>query len=214
MERPGKANTPKQLQLKATFQGSMASAALRFATSNEDKIREFRELLGVAIEPVTIEFDELQSTNLETVVRHKLAQAVAKGRGPVLVEDTSLRFLAWGALPGPLIKHFVDNMGLIGLIDALSPSRNWAAEAACGIGYYDGKEAHYFEGRVPGMAVLPMGERGWGWDPIFRPHGSGRTYSEMTADEKHKRSMRGLALSRLAEFLNARSPAQQRVAAK
>ena len=191
----------------------MAAAALRFATSNADKLREFRELLGVPVEPVAIEFEELQSTSLEAVVRHKLAQGYAKVKGPVVVEDTSLRFLAWGALPGPFIKHFVDNMGLIGLIDALSPSRNWAAEAACGIGYHDGKQAHYFEGKVPGMAVLPMGERGWGWDPIFRPHGSGRTFSEMSPEEKNKRSMRALALAQFAAFLKG-SAGQPRVAAK
>jgi inosine triphosphate pyrophosphatase len=132
----------------------------------------------------------------------------------VLVEDTSLRFLAWGALPGPFIKHFIENMGLIGLVDALSPSRNWAAEAVCGIGYHDGLVAHYFEGRVSGMAVLPMGERGWGWDPIFRPHGSGRTYGEMPPDEKRKRSMRALALQKLADHLQSQRAGTKQVAGK
>lgn len=187
-----------------------ATPPLRFATSNADKVREFSTWLGIAVEPVHLELEELQSTDLETVVRHKLRQAYEAVRGPVLVEDTSLRFLAWGALPGPFIKHFIENMGLIGLVDALSPSRHWGAEAACGIGFHDGSAAHYFEGRVPGMAVLPMGERGWGWDPIFRPHGSGRTYAEMPPQEKSERSMRALALRKLADFLREKSGGQQR----
>ncbi|HEX7927640.1 MAG TPA: non-canonical purine NTP pyrophosphatase [bacterium] len=190
---------------------AMAHTPLRFATSNADKIREFSEWLGVPIEPVAMELVEMQGTDLEAIVRHKLVQAREKVRGPVLVEDTSLRFLAWGALPGPFIKHVVENMGLMGLVDALSPSRNWAAEAACGIGYFDGKTEHYVEGRVPGMAVLPMGEHGWGWDPIFRPHGSGRTYGEMRPDEKKAKSMRAVALQKLGPLV-ANQPAFQRSA--
>jgi inosine triphosphate pyrophosphatase len=192
----------------------MAVAPLRFATSNADKVREFSAWLGVPIEPVNLELLELQSTDLEAIVRHKLRQARETVGGPVLVEDTSLRFLAWGALPGPFIKHFIENMGLIGLVDALSPSRNWAAEAACGIGYFDGQADHYLEGRVSGMAVLPMGERGWGWDPIFRPHGSGRTYGEMPDDEKRRRSMRALALQKLAALLNPQRAENRHAAGK
>jgi inosine triphosphate pyrophosphatase len=182
----------------------MTSAPLRFATSNADKVREFSEWLGLPVEPVALHLEELQSTSLEAVVRHKLLQALGQAGAPVLVEDTALRFAAWGALPGPFIKHFIENLGLIGLVDALSPSRNWAAEAVCGIGYHDGCAAHYFEARVSGMIVLPMGERGWGWDPIFRPNGSGRTYGEMLPEEKRQRSMRALALRQLADFLKSR----------
>lgn len=192
----------------------MTSTPLRFATSNAHKVQEFSAWLGLPIEPVALHLEELQSTNLEVVVRHKLAQALVQVGGPVLVEDTALRFAAWGALPGPFIKHFIDNMGLIGLVDALSPSRNWAAEAICGIGYHDGHAAHYFEGRVSGMIVLPMGERGWGWDPIFRPNGSGRTYGEMLPEEKRQRSMRALALRQLADFLKGRSEGARLAAGK
>jgi non-canonical purine NTP pyrophosphatase (RdgB/HAM1 family) len=205
--------------MKATRHRSLDSPApamialpLRFATSNADKVREFGEWLGVPVEPVHLELEELQSTDLETVVRHKLRQAYEQVRGPVLVEDTALRFLAWGALPGPFIKHFIENMGLIGLVDALSPSHHWGAEAACGIGFHDGTRIHYFEGRVPGMAVLPMGDRGWGWDPIFRPQGSGRTFAEMPQEEKRSRSMRGLALRKLADFLREQNGGLQRAA--
>ena len=54
---------------------------------------------------------------------------------------------------------------------------------------------------VLGLIVLPMGKEVFGWDAIFRPQGSGRTYAEMTREEKAAQSMRTLALRKLAAFL-------------
>jgi inosine/xanthosine triphosphate pyrophosphatase family protein len=51
------------------------------------------------------------------------------------------------------------------------------------------------------MIVLPAGKEAFGWDAIFRPHGSGRTYGEMSREEKSARSMRTVALRKLAAFL-------------
>jgi len=179
----------------------MVGEALRFATRSEDKIRECRLALGVPIQAVPLDLQEIQSTSLEEVVRAKAHFAYGQLKAPVFVEDTALRFLAWGALPGPLIKHFVEHLGLTGMLDALSPAKHWGAEAACGIGYHDGKTIHYFEGRQLGMVVYPIGVGGFGWDPIFRPSGSGRTYAEMSAEEKSTRSMRAIALRQFGEFL-------------
>src|SRR5574341_425487 len=184
----------------------MAGEALRFATKNADKVRECRQVLGLPIEAVPLDLVEIQSTSLERVVRVKAQYAFNKLQQPVFVEDTSLRFLAWGALPGPFIKHFVEHLGLTGMLDALSPSKHWGAEAACGIGWHDGKAVHYFEGRQLGMVVYPIGTGGFGWDPIFRPSGSGRTYAEMSPEEKSERSMRSLALRQFADFLRAQAP--------
>jgi non-canonical purine NTP pyrophosphatase (RdgB/HAM1 family) len=188
----------------------MAGEALLFATKNADKVSECRRLLAMPIEAVPLELVEIQSTSLEQVVRVKAQYAFNKLQKPVFVEDTSLRFLAWGALPGPFIKHFVEHLGLTGMLDALSPAKHWGAEAACGIGYHDGKRVHYFEGRQLGMVVYPIGSGGFGWDPIFRPSGSGRTYAEMSHEEKAERSMRSIALRKFADFLLHAQPAPVR----
>ncbi len=181
----------------------MILSELIFATSNRNKLTEASEILGREISGRALELDELQSTDLETVTRHKAAQAYAQMQLPVIVEDTSLVFHAWGKLPGPFIKFFLEQMGPEGLVRALKPFGDMSAEAICGVGYHDGKSTRYFEGRVSGMIAAPAGDRGFGWDVIFRPEGGERTFGQMEAAEKHALSMRARALQKLAEHLRA-----------
>jgi non-canonical purine NTP pyrophosphatase (RdgB/HAM1 family) len=176
---------------------------LRFVSSNRDKIREASEILRRPLAPVSVEIEELQTTDLQKLVRHKAHQAYRGLRHPLIVEDTSLVFQAWRALPGPFIKYFLENLGLEGLVDALAPFENWDAQAISGVGYHDGNRVHYFEGRVAGRIVAPAGGGGFGWDPIFRPDGAERSFAEMEPEEKHRHSMRAAALKELAAYLDS-----------
>jgi inosine triphosphate pyrophosphatase len=184
-----------------TPQPDMDHQPLCFVTSSDEKVKEAELVLPFPVKRINLELDELQSTDLEAVVRHKALQAWNQVKTPVIVEDTSLRFLAWRHLPGPFIKHFIQNLGLLGIVDALSPAKDWRAEAVTGVGYCNGGEVHYFEGRVQGLIVLPMGREVFGWDAIFRPQGSGRTYAEMSREEKAGHSMRSQAMRKLMAFL-------------
>ncbi|MDH4225549.1 MAG: non-canonical purine NTP pyrophosphatase [Deltaproteobacteria bacterium] len=182
--------------------GKDSGNIIRFATTNADKIREAGDILPRPVIPVEAELVEMQTTDMETLVRHKAAQAYQKINMPLMVEDTGLVFFAWKELPGPFIRYFLDNLGLDGLVDALAPFDSWAAEAVCGVGYHDGEEIHYFEGRTQGMIVPPVGKGGFGWDPIFKPAHSSKTLAEMTWDEKKAVSMRTIAFKKMTEFLN------------
>lgn len=174
---------------------------LRFVTSNKEKLREASELLRRPLLVVNLELEELQSVHIEQLVRHKASQAFRRIRAPLIVEDTALGFKAWGGLPGPFIKFFIERMGLAALVDALSPFEDWDAEAVCGVGFHDGERVHYFEGRTEGAIVPPAGHGGFGWDPIFKPKGAAATFAEMAPEEKHRYSMRGAALRALADHL-------------
>ena len=185
---------------------------LRFVTSNRDKLREATELLRRPLIVVNLELDELQTTDLERLVRHKAQQAYRRLRSPLIVEDTALVFKAWGELPGPFVKFFLRHLGLEGMVDALSPFENWDAEAICGVGFHDGVQVRYFEGRTPGTIVAPAGRSGFGWDPIFRPEGARVTFAEMEAEEKHRLSMRAKAMRALAAHLDAPRTAVSRAA--
>jgi XTP/dITP diphosphohydrolase len=178
---------------------------LRFVTSNREKFREACELLRRPLLLVSLELEELQTTDLELLLRHKAAQAFRRLGSPLIVEDTALVFKAWGALPGPFVKFFVRHLGLEGMVDALSSFENWDAEALCGVGYHDGERVHYFEGRTPGTIAAPAGGGGFGWDPIFRPEGAHRTFAEMTPEEKQRHSMRAKAMKALAAHLDRAS---------
>jgi XTP/dITP diphosphohydrolase len=48
---------------------------------------------------------------------------------------------------------------------------------------------------------MPRGERGFGWDKIFKPKGYDKTLGEMSLDEKNKISMRKKALVKLKNYL-------------
>ena len=59
-------------------------------------------------------------------------------------------------------------------------------------------EVHHFEGRVEGMLHFPpAGDQGFGYDPIFVPHGETRTFGQMDAQEKHAISHRAQAFKKL-----------------
>ena len=51
------------------------------------------------------------------------------------------------------------------------------------------------------IAEKPQGEMGFGWDPIFIPEGTTKTWANMSDDEKHQTSMRKIALRKLKEYL-------------
>ncbi len=177
-------------------------ALLTFVTSNENKRRELEALLEQPLGKVALDLEEIQTSVLEDITRHKLVAAFRQVQGPVVVEDTSLYFEAWNELPGPLIKWFLQNLGVEGLVQALAPFENFRATAVCCMGYTeDGEALHLFRGTVAGTIVPPRGSRAFGWDPLFQPEGETRTFGEMTPAEKGAWSMRARAAQQLRQFL-------------
>lgn len=68
------------------------------------------------------------------------------------------------------------------------------AEAICFVASYDGAEYTISSGKVSGkIADESRGENGFGWDKIFIPDGSDKTYGEMSLEEKNVFSMRKIA---------------------
>jgi len=151
-----------------------------------------------------IELDllEIQTTDLHELVKFKLRQAYEHVQAPVIVEDTSLYFEAWNELPGPLVKFFLKNIGLTGMVRALDEFSNNSASADCCLGFTkDGKSIHLFEGIVKGNIVEPRGSQQFGWDAVFLPAGYKRTFGEMSSQEKHQISPRGVAAKKFKGFL-------------
>jgi len=173
---------------------------LTFITSSENKLREVARLLGRPLTRASITLDEIQEVTLEPVVVHKAHQAYAQIRGPVLVEDTGLAFAAWNGLPGALVKWFLSSLGNAGLCRLMQIETNRAAVATTMFGYYDGTLYRVFSGGVAGIIVeQPRGALGFGWDAIFQPLGSERTFAEMSSEEKDRFSMRRVAVEQLRE---------------
>ncbi len=110
-----------------------------FITGNQDKAEYLTRYLGYKVKHVKLHLDEVQSLDLEEIVKHKVRQAYSEIGEPVLVEDVSLQFEALGQLPGPFIKWFLDELSLEDICHLVDgKSRN--AIASCVFGYLMAKQ--------------------------------------------------------------------------
>ena len=176
----------------------MSIRPLTFITSSDNKLQEVERLLGQQLLRANVTLDEIQDIAIEPVVVHKARQAYTQVQQPVLVEDTGLAFAAWNGLPGALVKWFLAALGTEGLCRLLQGEVNRSATASTLFAHYDGNLIRVFTGAVDGIIPLqPRGRSGFGWDAIFQPFGSVRTFAEMMPEEKDQFSMRRFALEQL-----------------
>jgi inosine triphosphate pyrophosphatase len=164
--------------------------SITFVTGNAHKARILEDYLGFPVSHQSIDLDELQSLDLHEITDHKVKQAFEIIKGPVLVEDVAVKFDHWGNLPGPLIKWFVEEMGLEKICRLLDSSASRDATAMITFAYYNGYSIKFFDGEIVGkIAQNPRG-KDFGWNPIFIPNGSDQTYAEMDEQNKLAKGLR------------------------
>lgn len=177
---------------------------ITFITGNEHKAAYVAEWLGVTVAHQKLELDELQTLDLHKLVDHKVKQAYATLKTPVLIEDAQLVFTAMGNLPGPFIKFFVEEMGVDGMAKMLDAFADRSAQGRICYALYDGQTISYFEGEMAGtIAPEPRGTGGFGFDRIFINDGYTKTRGEMTKEEYATTSYRKIALDKLKDYLQA-----------
>ena len=171
----------------------------KFVTGNPNKVREASEILNITLESVQVDdLFEVQSPDLDLVVRHKAEKAYSILRCPVMVEDSALVFNAWNGLPGALVKWFEETVGCVGMLKMVEGFNDRGATAICCFAVYDGKNINVFRGEVSGtLSSSIRGGNGFGWDVIFIPKGYEKTYGEMASKEKNAISHRRKALDKL-----------------
>lgn len=177
-----------------------------FVTSNEAKVREAGEILGVRVEQVSLDLPEIQALDVEEVAVAKAEsayRALGEPAHPVLVEDSGLAINAWRGLPGALTKWFMMTVGNEGLCRMLDAGADRSAKAVAVVAIADAGSVRVFRGEVQGeVSHEPKGTGGFGWDPIFIPSGEARTYAEMGSD-KHLGSHRAQAFKAASQWLAA-----------
>lgn len=189
---------------------------LLLATRNPHKTREVREILGGAflVEDLTSRPDladvEETGATFEENARLKALAASEGCDGLVLADDSGLEVDALGGAPGVRSARFAgegatmaDNRSLLlaRMKDVHSGARGARFRCVLALAK-SGGVVRTFSGAVEGaIASAERGAGGFGYDNLFIPSGSDRTFSEMTADEKHALSHRGRALEALAEFM-------------
>ena len=186
---------------------------INFVSSNKNKLRELNEMFNehfkdVEVKQLDIDLPELQGLP-EDIVKGKLKIALEKSKnlkGPILVEDTSLCFNAYGGLPGPYIKYFLKAIKQEGLykMACVFDDHSAYAQSIFGLQKGENEEPNLFIGKTEGEIVFPRGQKNFGllgWDPCFKPNCSNKTYAEMEEDEKNKISHRGKSSKALIDWL-------------
>jgi non-canonical purine NTP pyrophosphatase (RdgB/HAM1 family) len=167
-------------------------AKVTFVTGNQNKADFLAKFLGHPVHHIKLDLDEIQSLDSVEIVRHKSKQAYDTVGSPVLVEDVSVVINALGRLPGPFIKWFEQELGLDGIIRLLKNTQDRTATVAVTYAYFDGASLKLFRDKVLGsIAEKPeYGGYDFGWNPIFIPHGSTKTFAQMNEEEIERYSLR------------------------
>jgi inosine triphosphate pyrophosphatase len=189
---------------------STMKRTLTFVTGNKKKLEEVMQILGGAdslpfiLDNIKLDLPELQGEPVD-VSKEKCRLAAAQVNGPVIVEDTSLCFNALGGLPGVYIKWFLEKTGHEGLNNMLAAYEDKSAYAQCIFSYSDGpgSDPISFVGQSIGKIVPSRGPKDFGWDAVFEAEGFGRTFAEMTKEEKNSISHRFRSLEKLKAHLHS-----------
>ncbi|MCX7894815.1 MAG: non-canonical purine NTP pyrophosphatase [Thermoanaerobaculum sp.] len=176
---------------------------LTFVTSSEEKFQEAQAILALPLQRVDLDLPEVQGLDVEVLAEEKARTAFAQLQRPVIVEDTSLELEALGGFPGPLVKWLLKAAGPQALPQMLQGFATRAAVARTAAVAFDGVRLIRGVGKVRGIIVpQPRGSGGFGWDVGFAPEGGdGRTYAEMSPQEKNRISHRAHALRALRHAL-------------
>lgn len=176
-------------------------------TGNPHKLDEARDAVKdypVRLEAARVDKLEIQSDKVEEIALTAARHAFAQLRKPVAVDDTSLEIEALNGFPGPYASYVYKTIGLGGILKLLKGSRSRRACFKTAVALIIPPYEKVFTGVTCGViAEEPRGSRGFGYDPIFIPEGSGRTYAEMTLEEKNRYSHRAKAFRAMAEWLTA-----------
>jgi XTP/dITP diphosphohydrolase len=186
---------------------------LVFATNNLNKLKEVQEMLSNSIEILSLNdiscFDEVDETETTLEGNAKLkADYITHNFGyNCFADDTGLEVESLDGKPGVYSARFAgepanaeNNMQK--LLTDLEFKENRKAQFRTAICLnLDGKQ-FFFEGICKGDILKEkQGDKGFGYDPIFKPEGFSKSFAIMNSKEKNTISHRGVAIQKLIEFL-------------
>jgi len=180
-----------------------------FATNNVNKFNEARVLLakyGISMGMLRVKNLEIQSDDLEEIAKASVLEAFKNCRLPLIVEDAGLFIKALNGFPGPYASYVYKTIGNEGVLKLLKGKEERRAKFQSVIAYLSEEfsSPKCFKGEALGEITKEKreGDRksGFGFDPIFKPLNSSKTFAEMSIEEKNLYSHRAKALRRFAEW--------------
>lgn len=195
------------------------------ATTNEGKVRELKKLLeGLDIEILSlkdmarkIDIQEDRHTFLENALKKAKEYSIFYNL-PTIADDSGLVIDALDGLPGVYSARFydidfggkisdssktADQKNIEKVLRLMESQKNRKAKFVSSVVFYSPEGWGLFaEGECRGeINTIPVGDKGFGYDPIFIPEGYSITMAQLDLDEKNRISHRGKAFSKLIEKL-------------
>ncbi|MCF6241092.1 MAG: non-canonical purine NTP diphosphatase [Bacteroidales bacterium] len=184
-----------------------------FATNNEHKLRELKEILSGKFEILSLKeiacMEDIPETadTIEENSMQKAEYVYRKYNIDCFADDTGLEIEALNGRPGVYSARYAGeekNMekNIEKILFELKDKDNRKARFKTVISLILNGKKHQFEGIVNGKIIeKKQGIGGFGYDPVFIPDGYNQTFAEMPAKEKNRISHRGRAVQKLVEFL-------------
>lgn len=184
-----------------------------FATANSNKAFEIQKIVPEGFEILSLKdinfSDDIPETSstIEGNALQKTKFIVDKFKIDCFSDDTGLEIEVLDGEPGVYSARYAGlekdpekNMDLV--LEKMKNFQNRKARFKTVIALYLNGKTHLFEGIVNGIIRQEKsGDDGFGYDPIFEPESTGKTFAEMTIEEKNKISHRGRAFEKMVEFL-------------
>lgn len=191
---------------------------LVFATNNEHKLRELRQILKGEFELLSLndigcneEIPET-GTTLESNAAQKSYYIWNKYGINCFADDTGLEISALDNEPGVYSARYAGDeksseANTQKVLDKMTEITDRRARFRCVFSLiFDGQERQ-FEGVVEGVILKErQGEGGFGYDPIFMPDGYSDSFATLSPEEKNQISHRGRAVMKLVDYLKNNHP--------
>lgn len=187
---------------------------LIFATNNQNKINEIKKVVSEEINILTlkqagidIDIPEPYDTLQENAATKSKTIFEITGKN-CFSEDTGLEVNALGGAPGVKSARYAgepanDGANIQKLLTELEGKEDRSAQFRTVISLILDEKECFFEGICTGtITTEARGSNGFGYDPVFVPDGSDKTFAEMNMDEKNIFSHRKKATKKLVAFLN------------
>ena len=194
-----------------------------FATNNQHKLSEVRQILGDSIEVLSLndigchEDIPETGTTLEANALQKAQYIYDHYHIDCFADDTGLEVDALGGAPGVYSARYAaigcaatssqpidhdSEANMTRLLNELGENNNRNARFRTVIALIQQGELHEFEGIVNGQIIRERrGGEGFGYDPIFQPDGYDQTFAELGTEVKNHISHRARATQKLADYL-------------
>jgi XTP/dITP diphosphohydrolase len=186
---------------------------LIFATSNQHKAKEIELMLPSAFTVQTLKqmgFTEEIPETEATIEGNALLKARFVHKHFAMdcfADDSGLEVDALGGAPGVYSARYAgeacdDKENIKKLLNELKGRENRKARFKTIIALIINGKEHIFEGIVNGeITKEEIGDKGFGYDPVFKPDGYEITFAQMELQEKNKISHRSLAIKKMVDFL-------------